>query len=395
MVAVLCGGPISGWASVTAADAVQKNSVAQQGLHVSSRQALDLPLRQPRVLKIDLTRDANDVWDRIRRGFGIPDYDDALVAELQAFYLNHTAFLHKVFERGAPYLYYFLDELERRGMPTELALLPMIESSYNPLAYSRSNAAGLWQFIPSTGRNFNLAQNKWVDERRDIIASTNAAFDYLEYIYDMHGDWQLALTAYNWGEGAVARAVKRNRQAGLPTDFGSLQLPEQPRRYLPKLQAIKNIVARPELFGFELPYVSNDLHFTTVKAPKGLDLATAADMAGMELEPFLALNPGYKFPAITSDDSELVIPADREDEFQFKLSAGGEKTSGYWRAYSLKRGETLDKVAKEAGLSLSQLLQLNGLSRHSKVGAGYTLLIPDGPVNFEKVLAAVRLLAPR
>ncbi|MBP8216862.1 MAG: transglycosylase SLT domain-containing protein, partial [Thauera sp.] len=144
-----------------------------------------------------MTRDANDIWDRIRRGFGMPDLDSARVMDQQAFYVNRPRFLKQVFERGGRYLYYIVDELERRGMPTELALLPMVESSYNPMAYSRAHASGLWQFIPSTGKHYNLTQDPWVDERRDVIASTNAALDYLQRIYDMHGDWQLALASYN------------------------------------------------------------------------------------------------------------------------------------------------------------------------------------------------------
>ncbi|PKO57661.1 MAG: lytic transglycosylase, partial [Betaproteobacteria bacterium HGW-Betaproteobacteria-19] len=165
------------------------------------------------MLTLDLTRDANDIWDRIRRGYGMPDLDSDLVAEQQLFYLNRPSFLKQVFLRGGRYLYYIVDELERRGMPTELALLPMVESSYNPLAYSRAHASGLWQFIPSTGRHYNLTQDTWVDERRDVIASTNAALDYLQTIYEMHGDWHLALASYNWGEGSVGRALQRNRDA--------------------------------------------------------------------------------------------------------------------------------------------------------------------------------------
>jgi len=394
---IACGAAVDhaiGPIETTDAGNISALTNGQQGLKVSARQIVDLSSQQGRVLKLDLTRDANDVWDRIRRGFGIPDYDGKLVAELQTFYLDHPGFLHKVFERGGPYLYYILDELERRGLPAELALLPMIESSYNPFAYSRSKAAGLWQFIPSTGRNFNLAQNKWIDERRDIIASTNAALDYLEYIYDMHGDWQLTLAAYNCGEGAIGRAIKNNLAAGLPADFDNLKMPAQTQRYLPKLQAIKNIVAQPERFGLELPYVPNDLHFTTVAVPQGLDLASAADMADMPLEEFISLNPGYKLPAVMSANETLVIPADRQEKFQLRLSERDE-TQRHWRIYSMKRGDTLAAVAKRFNLSTSQLQQLNGLNRTSKVGTGYSLLVPDGRVDSEKALAALRLLAPR
>lgn len=398
LLAILLSAGQSAWSAETADSPALMEiggvaSAGASGLHVSARPVMELPTHQPRVLKLDLTRDANDIWDRIRRGFGIPDFDSELVGELQAFYLNRPNFLHQVFGRGGQYLYYIVDELERRGLPTELALLPMVESSYNPLATSTSNAVGLWQFIPSTGRNFNLTQDKWVDERRDVIASTNAALDYLQYIYEMHGDWQLALASYNWGEGAVGRAIKRNQEEGLPTDFASLRMPEQTQRYLPKLQALKNIVARPELFNFELPYVANDQHFITVAVPKGLDLATAADMAGMPLEAFIALNPGFKRPAITSDDAELIIPADMSERFRTRLLQPGKGATG-WRTYSLQRGDTLDKVAKRFGLSLAQLRQLNGLDKASKVGLGYTLLVPNGG-NLAGALEAARLLSRR
>ncbi len=233
-----------------------------------------------RVLTLDLTRDANDIWDRIRRGFGMPDLDSERVMDQQGFYLNRPRFLKQVFERGGRYLYYIVDELERRGMPTEIALLPMVESSYNPMAYSRAHASGLWQFIPSTGKHYNLTQDPWVDERRDVIASTNAALDYLQRIYEMHGDWHLALASYNWGEGAVQRALKRNAEDGLPLEYKHLRMPDETRNYVPKLQAIKNIVSEPELFHFELPYVANELHFVSVEAPVGVDLATAAKLSG-------------------------------------------------------------------------------------------------------------------
>lgn len=335
----------------------------------------DLP--PTRVLTLDLTRDANDIWDRIRRGYGMPDLDSELVAEQQLFYLNRPSFLKQVFLRGGRYLYYIVDELERRGMPTEIALLPMVESSYNPLAYSRAHASGLWQFIPSTGRNYNLTQDSWVDERRDVIASTNAALDYLQTIYEMHGDWHLALASYNWGEGAVGRAVKRNREAGLPTEYSELRMPDETRNYIPKLQAIKNIVAEPELFHFELPHVANEQHFVTLSAPRGIDLATAADFAEMKLEDFLALNPGFNRPAITTAGQSLIVPADRAARLETRLSEFQLAGKG-WRTHELEAGEKLETVATRHGLTVPQLMQINGLAAGSRLSPGYTLLVPDG-----------------
>lgn len=342
-----------------------------------SSAAQDAAAPPARVLTLDLTRDANDIWDRIRRGFGMPDLDSRLVGEQQSFYLNRPTFLKQVFSRGGRYLYYIVDELERRGMPTELALLPMVESSYNPLAYSRAHASGLWQFIPSTGKHYNLAQNSWVDERRDVIASTNAALDYLQYIYEMHGDWQLALASYNWGEGAVQRALQRNASEGLPLEYSHLRMPDETRNYVPKLQAIKNIVAEPELFHFELPYVANELHFVRVDAPVGIDLAAAARLANLPLEEFLALNPAFNRPAVTTPGQSFIVPTDRARELEKGLAAFEDEGKG-WRTHVLETGETLAEVAVRHDISLAELRQLNGLGPNGGAAPGQTLLVPDG-----------------
>ena len=191
-----------------------------------SIQILPLTLREdePRINTIDLTRPQTDLLQRLRNGFAMPDLHSPLVANRQAWYLNNPTYIKRVLERSKRYLYYIVSELEERGMPTELALLPIVESSYNPLAASPAKALGMWQFIPSTGKNYRLEQNWWMDQRRDVVASTKAALDYLQYIYEMHGDWQLALASYNWGEGAVARAIAKNQAKGLPTDYSSLTM---------------------------------------------------------------------------------------------------------------------------------------------------------------------------
>lgn len=346
-----------------------------------------------RVLKLDLTRDANDIWDRIRRGFGMADLDSDLVSEHQFFYLNRPAFLRTVFQRGGQYLYYIVDEIERRGLPTELALLPMVESNYNPLALSRAKASGLWQFIPSTGRHFNLTQNNWVDERRDVIASTNAALDYLEYLYEMHGDWHLALASYNWGEGAVGRAIKQNLEAGQPADYLNLRMPDETRNYVPKLQALKNIVGNPELFGFELPHVDNDVHFTTVPAPRGIDLTTAARLADMSMDEFIALNPGYNKPVINSDDDVLIVPTDRAEQFRLRLSQHTVREplarpsvkstltqtpvrNIQSRSYTVRKGDTLSSIARNNGTTVARIRALNNMGGRSNLSVGQTLILP-------------------
>src|SRR6185295_1314378 len=214
--------------------------------------------------RIDRTAPVDDVWQRIRNGFAVPDLDNALVREKTRYYAARPEYMQRIVDRSRLYLYHIVEEIEKRGMPTELALLPMVESAFNPMAYSRAHASGLWQFIPGTGKRFELEQNWWYDARRDIVESTNAALDYLAKLYEMHGDWQLALASYNWGENAVARAIAKNQAAGLPTDYASLSMPAETRQYIPKLQALKNIIANPEPFGIVLGPIPNQPYFTTI-----------------------------------------------------------------------------------------------------------------------------------
>ena len=345
------------------------------GTGLQPPRAFEFQAPESPVLTLDLTHKANDVWDRIRRGFGMTNLDTETVQLQLDSYLRHPESLQRIFERGRPYLYYILDQLEERGMPTELALLPMVESAYNPRAYSRAQASGLWQFIPSTGRNYNLTQNAWIDERRDIIASTNAALDYLQTIYDMHGDWHLALASYNWGEGAVKRAVEKNRAAGLPTDYSALTMPGETRNYVPRLQALKNIVQDPERFGIELPAVDNDRYFVTVDGPVGVDLKSLAQMADMTQEAFLSLNPGYKRSILPSGRATLVLPEDKADAFVARMASQGQQLKR-WRVYELGRRESLASVAQRFGIDLEELQQINGVSARSKLGRGFPLLVP-------------------
>src|SRR5690606_17333918 len=190
-----------------------------------------------------------DVWKRIRRGFAIPNLYSPEVERWTTYYVQRPESLNTMMQRASRYLYHIVEEIERRRLPTELALLPFIESAWNPVALSRSKASGLWQFIPSTGRYYQLRENEWLDERRDPVASTHAALNSLSYLFEFQGDWHLALASYNWGEGAVMRAIKKNQEAGLPTDYLSLSMPDETRNYVPKLQAIKNIVAQPQRYG--------------------------------------------------------------------------------------------------------------------------------------------------
>jgi membrane-bound lytic murein transglycosylase D len=260
-------------------------------------------------------------------------------------------------------------------MPTELALLPMVESAYNPMAYSSSHASGLWQFIPSTGKYYNLQQNWWHDQRRDVLASTSAALDYLQYIYELHGDWHLTLASYNWGEGAVSRAIARNKVKGLPTDYASLALPNETRHYIPKLQALKNIFSSPHLATeLDFPQIPNQPYFHTLVMENSIDVKLAARFAGLSTEEFIALNPAHNLPVIQAD-STLVIPVDRVEQFKAGLEAHDEPLS-IWRTYALRPGEKLEQIAPRFGITLAALKKVNGLYGRIKVNPGHPLLVP-------------------
>jgi membrane-bound lytic murein transglycosylase D len=306
----------------------------------------------------------------------MPNLSSPLVQDRQIWYASQPSYVKRMVERGKRYLYYIVEELEKRGMPTELALLPMVESAFNPMAYSRSHASGLWQFIPSTGKNYNLQQNSWYDGRRDIVASTSAALDYLQYLYQMYGDWDLALASYNCGENNVARAIERNRAKGLPTDYLSLNLPTETRYYVPKLQALKNIIEDPHAFGVDLDPVPNAPYFVTVENTGNIDVRLAAKLADMPLAEFLALNPGHNRPVIVASGAPgLVLPADKAKIFLANLEEREEPLVS-WQTYTLKSGDRLDRIAAKNGISLARLKQVNNIDRRTKVGPGYQLLLP-------------------
>ncbi|MCB1960772.1 MAG: transglycosylase SLT domain-containing protein [Rhodocyclaceae bacterium] len=358
-----------------------------QGLSTTDTRILAIqPVEEP-IITVDLTHQAADLWDRIRRGFGMPDLTTPEVNERQIQYLSHPAALRRLFERSYRYMYHIVDALEQRGLPTEIALLPMVESGFNPMAYSRSKAAGLWQFVPSTGRYFNLQQNEWVDERRDVIASTEAALDYLERIYDMHGDWHLALASYNAGEGTVQRAIRRNAAAGRSTEYAHLPLRKETRDYVPKLQALKNILARPELFAIDLPHVPNRTYFGLVESPAGIDLAMAADYADTSLDELVALNPAFRRPVIPAGNQRLALPADKIDGFKARLSDATPR----WKTYRLGKKDRLATLAGKFNLSVTQLLQINGLTSPAQARPGRTLLVPAG-ADIESILPLSELL---
>jgi membrane-bound lytic murein transglycosylase D len=333
---------------------------------------------QAEIGNIDVSnRQSVDLWQRMRNGFAIPELANTAAQDKTTWYAARPDYLKRSFERARPFLFHIVEEIEKRGMPTELALLPLVESAYNPRAVSPAQAAGMWQFIPSTGKRYNLQQDWWRDDRRDIVASTKAALDYLQTLYDMFKDWQLALAAYNWGEGAVSRAIEKARARGEPTDYANLKMPAETAGYVPKLQAIKNIVMRPELFAMTLPEVPNLPFIATITKTRDIDVTVAARLAEMPVEEFIALNPSHNRPVIPgANNPTLVLPVDKLETFKQNLENQQDKPLSSWQGYLLKAGETLDRVASRFGMDLAALKSINGLSRKSRVGAGHTLLVP-------------------
>lgn len=363
--------------SLRLADVDQRSANQSTTSNEGGFSRVEIP-NQPEVTQaIDLTSDTDDLFQRIRNGFSMPDISSDLVLSHQQWYLNRPDYLRRMVERSGRYMHHIVEEIEKRGMPMELALLPMVESAYNPMALSRSKASGLWQFIPSTGKHYNLDQDWWKDERRDIVASTAAALDYLQSIYEMHGDWQLALASYNWGEGAVGRAIAKNKAQGLPTDYQSLSMPNETKNYVPKLQALKNIFSSPALMAqLELPAIPNQPYFATVTKTADIDVKVAAELADMPVQEFVALNPAHNRPVIKSD-TPLVIPADKVDTFMNNLEAHelSNKPLSLWQAYTLQRGDRLDKIAARFGMTTTNLKAINGIRGRAKVAPGFTLLV--------------------
>ena len=262
-----------------------------------------------------------DLWDRIRNGFAMPDLVHPLVQENERWYAARPELLRALGARGRKYLHYIVEAIEQRGMPLELALVPMVESGFDPMALSSAEASGLWQFVPATGRRFALRQDGAVDERRDVLASTAAALDYFGHLQAEFNDWQLSLAAYNWGENALAAAIARAKAAKKVPSFDSLALPEETRNYLPRLQALKNIIAKPEAFGVVLEAIPNEPFFATLPPVRNLDIATAAKLAEMTPEEFRALNPGFNGAATRTHAAlAIVLPVDRVETFKANLA---------------------------------------------------------------------------
>jgi len=318
-----------------------------------------------------------DLWERIRRGYAMPDLDSSLVHDRELWLSSRPDYILRMTERSRKYLFHIVEELELRNMPTELALLPFIESAFNPQAISSAKAAGMWQFMPATGKTFELKQSAFRDDRRDVLASTRAALDYLQKLYAQFGDWQLALAAYNWGEGSVARAIAKNQRAGLGTSYSELTMPMETRFYVPKLQALKNIVSNPAAFNSSLPHIGNHPYFQTVDIKHDIDVALAAKLAEVPLEDFKALNPSANRPVILAAGTpQILLPWDNAATFQSNLEAYGGGRLASWTVWLAPSTMKPADAAKRVGMTEQALRSVNHIPPRVVIKAGSSLLVP-------------------
>jgi membrane-bound lytic murein transglycosylase D len=318
-----------------------------------------------------------ELWDRIRRGYRMPDLQNDLVTDREVWYSSRPDYIQRMTQRSSKYLFHIVEELERRNMPTELALLPFIESAFNPQAVSSAKAAGMWQFMPATGTYFDLKQNIFRDDRRDVLASTRAALDYLQKLNTMFGDWHLALAAYNWGEGNVGKAIARNKKAGLGTGYVDLNMPAETRLYVPKLQAVKNIVSNPDSFKTELPLIENHPYFQEVAISRDIDVALAAKLADVNLADFKALNPSAHRPVILAAGTpQILLPWDSAKVFQRNFEAYTLGQYASWTTWSVPTTMAASEAARRTGMSESDMRSVNSIPPRMLVKAGSTLLVP-------------------
>ena len=317
-----------------------------------------------------------DMWERIRRGFAMPDLENDIVRSQEQWYGTRADYISRMTERSRKYLFHIVEELERRNMPTELALLPFIESAFNPQAISSAKAAGMWQFIPSTGKHFDLKQNTFRDDRRDVQASTRAALDYLQKLYGMFGDWHLALAAYNWGEGSVSRAIAKNQRAGLGKAYTDLNMPNETRHYVPKLQAVKNIVANPQSFKATLPDIGNHPYFQSVNVTRDIDVALAARLADVKLDDFKSLNPSANKPVILAAGTpQILLPWDNAEIFVRNHAAHNGQLAS-WTVWIAPGTLKPADAAKRVGMNEVEFRSVNNIPPRMLIQAGSTLLIP-------------------
>lgn len=320
--------------------------------------------------------DNRSIWSRISKGFRVPLTESVEREQQIKSYLRHPICFAKMLERSRPYLFHVVEKLEKRGMPMEIALIPFVESAYNPQALSSAKAAGIWQFIPSTGKEYKLRQNFFSDERRDVIASTDAALDYLEKLYLMFGDWKLALAAYNWGEGNLQRSIKRNLMHNRPVHYSALGLPRETRDYVPKIEAIKFIILNSTHFGIALPKIDNHPYFVTVTTARDIDIKVAAKLAKLSLQDFRALNPAFNRPVILGVTApQILLPYENARFFEKGIKNYNQALSS-WAAYRVRRSERPVDLANRLGISVKTLMAVNKIPVGVLLKSGSTVLVP-------------------
>jgi membrane-bound lytic murein transglycosylase D len=355
-------------------------------------------LTMPREWQHHNGEDYDDLFDRMRAGFALDEVQEPAIDQQLSWFEHNPDYLERVFQRGQRYMYHVVTEVEARGMPLEFALLPVVESAYEPFAYSVSRAAGLWQFIPDTGRRFGLKQDWWYDGRRDVIESTRAALDYLQALHDQFdGDWLLAIAAYNVGENTVQRELDYNRAHGKPTDFWHLKLPAETRAYVPKLLAMKRLMAEPERYGLEFAVIPNEPYFAVIDTNSQIDLKIAAQLAGTAYDELVALNPGYNRWATDPDGPHrMLVPIDNADGFETALQTLLPDDRVRFAVHEVARRETLAMIAKQYGVSAAVIIKINEL-KGGKVTAGESLKIPEisGELTDKVLLAASRVDRPQ
>jgi len=327
--------------------------------------------------KIKTPQEVDSVWQRIEMQLTLPVSEHRAIKQQLRWYKKHPSYIKRVSKRAEPYLYYIVEEIEKRNMPLEIALLPIVESAFDPFAYSHGAASGMWQIISGTGKRYGLEQNWWYDGRRDVIAATTAALDYLEYLHKyFKGDWLHALAAYNSGEGRVGRAIKKNRRLNKPTDFWSLKLPKETKNYVPKLLALSSLLKNSQQHKINWPEIENTPKVAQVNIESQIDLALAAKLADIELEEFYRLNPGFnRWATSPNRNHKLLLPIDKVDTFSQALAKTPTKDRLKWTRYKIKSGDTLGQISKRFETTSAIIRQTNNV-RGSTIRAGDFLLIP-------------------
>jgi membrane-bound lytic murein transglycosylase D len=365
-----------------------EKNILEEEINILENDVIDQEINKLNTLNFNPTNSTNksqnfqstkaeiNLWQRIYSRFDIKDENNSRSKKYEKWYSARPEYIERMMDRSQKYLFYVVGEVEKRGMPSEIALLPMIESAYNPIANSRSKAVGIWQFIPSTGRLYGLKQDWWQDKRRNVVDATNAALDYLQKLHALFGTWDLALAAYNAGEGTVSRAIAKNKAKGLPTDYANLKLPAETKDYVPKLQAIKNIVSNPSQYGLYIDPIPNKPYFTYVEAPAVIDADLAANLAEISYDEFLLLNSEHRRPLIRTNEKtqKFILPINAADTFVKNLSQN-EKPLVSWNIYQPKRNEKIKTIANKFDMEESDLIKANDLNPHKLIKPSSIILV--------------------